>query len=93
MERGAGAFEHEKPRDRGPNVDSLGFAHRGFDIPGLGAVPQKGVRMGLAIYNHPCPTVGDNFDVGRMNVLVRLNEMGSNNCSKQLRRRDWMLLG
>lgn len=37
--------------------------------------------------------MGDNLDVGRMNVLVSLTEMGSNNCSKQLRRRDWMLLG
>ena len=37
--------------------------------------------------------MGDNLGPGRMDVLVLLNEMGSNDCSKKLRRGDRMLLG
>ena len=37
--------------------------------------------------------MSDNLDPGGMDVLVRLNEMGSNDCSKKLGRRDRMLLG
>ncbi len=37
--------------------------------------------------------MGDNLNPGGMDVFVRLHEMGSNNCSEKLRRRDGMLLG
>ncbi len=37
--------------------------------------------------------MGNNFDLGGMDVFVRLNEMGSDDCSKELGRGDRMLLG
>ena len=37
--------------------------------------------------------MGDNLDPGGVDVLVRLNEMGSNNCAEKLGRGDRMFLG
>ena len=36
--------------------------------------------------------MGDHLDPGRMDMFVGVNEMGSNDCSKKLRRGDRMLL-
>ena len=49
--------------------------------------------MGLTTYGQSSPAVGDNLGPGRMDVLVLLDEMRSNDSSEQLRRGDRMLLG
>lgn len=49
--------------------------------------------MRLATYSQSGPSVGDNLDRGGMDVLVFLNEMGSNDCSEKLGRRDRVLFG
>ena len=48
--------------------------------------------MRLAIYSHPRPSVRDDFDMGRMYVLVLFDEMGRHNGGEELRRCYKMLL-
>lgn len=48
--------------------------------------------VGLALNSHSCPSVGDDFDVSNMDVLVGLDEVGSQDGSEQLGRSDWVLL-
>ena len=51
------------------------------------------MRVRLATNGHSSPPVGDNLDPGGVDVLVPLDEVGSNDSTEKLGRRDGMLLG
>lgn len=41
--------------------------------------------MRLAVNGHPCPSVGDNLDLGRMDMSVSLDKVGREDRGEELR--------
>lgn len=77
MESRAGALEYQEACNGGANVDTFALGCHSFDVPGVRSVSEEGMRMGLAVDRHPRPLVHDDLDLGGMNVLVGIDEVGS----------------
>jgi hypothetical protein len=77
VELGAGALENGKAVDGGVDINALALHHVNLDIAGLAAFLDEGVGVRLAINVHAHPAVGDNVDVGSVDVTVLLDEVGS----------------
>ena len=93
---GPSTFEHQKSGNGRANTDitdTLVFVRSRLHVPGLRAITEEGVRMRLAPYDQSSPSVSDNLAPRGVDVIVLLNEMGSNDCPEKLGRRDGMLLG
>lgn len=91
-ELGAGALQDGQTVDRGVDVNALALDHVNLGVAGLGAVLDKGVRVGLAIDVHAHPAVGDNVDVGGMDVAVLLDEVVTEDGAEDLRSSHGVLL-
>lgn len=88
-----GALEHGQAINRGVNVNTLTLDDVDLHIPSLGTVLDERVRVGLAIDVHAHPTVGDDVDVGSVDMGVLLNEVSAKDRAEQLGRVDRLLLG
>lgn len=92
-ELGAGALEDGQAVNGGADVDALALDHVDLDVAGLGAVLDEGVGVGLAVDVHAHPAVGDDVDVGGVDVRVFLDEVGAEDGAEQLGRSHGLLLG
>lgn len=85
MECGAGAFEDEEALDAGADGEAGGAGAGGFDVAGFGPVAEEGVRVGDAVEVDAGPAVGDDFDVGGVDVRVFGGEVGGDCGGEELR--------
>ena len=92
MESRASALQNKEPSNGRTNFNTLTINRGSFDIPGLSAVPEEGVRVRIATNKQTSPAVHFNFDVSGVDVLIGINEMSRNDGRKELRRRDRVLL-
>lgn len=92
-ELGAGALEDGQAVDGGVDLDALALDHVDLDVAGLGAVLDEGVGVGLAVDVHAHPAVGDDADVGGVDVGVLLDEVCAEDGAEQLGGSHGLLLG
>lgn len=91
-ELGTGALENGQAVDGGVNIDTLALDHVDLDVAGLGAVLDEGVGVGLAVDVHAHPAVGDDVDVGGVDVRVLLDEVCAEDGAEHLGGGDGLLL-
>lgn len=92
VEGGAGALEHEELVDAALDRDALSLADNGLDGADILAVAHERVGVRLAVNGHARPLVGDDLDVGGMDVRVLRDEVGADNGGEKLGRSDGVLL-
>lgn len=92
MKGGTSALQDQKPGDGRADTDPLSFCRYCFDVSCFCSVSQERMRMWLTIYCHPRPSVADNPDLSRMDMLVGLDEMGSHYGAEKFRRCDRVFL-
>lgn len=93
VELGAGALKHGKAVDGGVDINALALDHVNLDIAGLAAILDEGVGVRLAINVHAHPAVGNNVNVGGVDVAVLLDEVVSEDGAEQLGGSNGLLLG
>lgn len=93
VEGGAGCFEHGESRDGAGDVNAVLAADTGLDVARLAGILDEAVGMRLPVDIHPVPSVGDDVDVGHMDVAVLLDKVIAQDRGKPLRWIDGMLLG
>lgn len=93
VEGGASALQHAQPSNAAVKRDAILAAHSSLDVPRLIAVLEEAVRVRLAIDRHPHPAVGDDLDVGDVDVGVLFNEVRAEDGGVELWRGDRVLLG
>lgn len=91
-ELGVGALEHGQAIDGGVDVNALALDNVNLHIAGLGTILDERVRVFLAIDVHAHPAVGDDVDVGSVDVGILLNEVRAEDGAEQLRRCHGLLL-
>ena len=77
VESRASGLEDGQPADGAGDGDAVLAGDDGLDIPGLVAVADKAVRMGLAVDVESRPPVNLDADVGDVDVGVLFQEVGS----------------
>lgn len=82
-----------QPRDCGSDLNALALGNVNLDIAGFSAVAQEGVRMWLAVDGHAGPSVGDDLDMGGMDMAVFFDEVRSYNRPKDFGGCDGVLFG
>lgn len=92
-ELGTGALEDGQAVNGGVDFDALALDDVDLDVAGLGAVLDEGVGVGLAVDLHAHPAVGDDVDVGGVDVGVLLDEVCAEDGAEQLGGSDGLLLG
>lgn len=93
MELRSGAFEDQQTRYPGANFDALSFDDIGLGYPGLVAIAEEGMRMWLAVDDHPCPSVDDDLDVSSVDVFVCFNKVRAEDGGEEFGGSDGILLG
>lgn len=92
-ELGVGALQHQETGNPRVDLNSLALRYVNLNVPRLVAVTQERMRVGLAVDRQTGPAVSDNVDVGRMDMSIFLDEVSTQDRSKQLWRSDGVLLG
>lgn len=80
-------------RDRRSDLNTLVFRNVNLDIAGFCAVAQEGVRVWLAVDGHAGPAMGDDLDVGGVDVAVFLDKVRSDDRPKHFGGCDGVLFG
>jgi len=62
-------------RDRRGDLNALALGNVNLNVAGFSAIAQEGVRMRLAVDGHAGPAVGDDVDMGSVDVAVFLDEV------------------
>lgn len=88
-----GALQNGQLGQRRSDVHALALDDIDLHVAGFLAIPEEGVRVRLAVDGHTGPTVGDDVDMGGVDVVVLGDEVGSKNGTKELGRSDGVLLG
>jgi len=92
VELRTGALEHSQILDGGLDVDTFALVDINLGVAGFAALLDKGVGVRLAINVHAHPTVGNNVNVGSVNMAVLLDEVCTENGTEQLGGSHWLLL-
>ena len=71
------ALEHAQAGDAADETDAILPGDPGLDVAGVLAVPPERVGMGFAVDGHAGPAVGDDLDVGYVDVGVLVEEVGA----------------
>lgn len=82
-----------QPRDCRSDLNSLALSNVNLNISGFGAVAQEGVRVWLAVDGHAGPSVGDDVDMGGVDVAVLFDEVRSDDGPKNFGGCDGVLFG
>lgn len=93
VEGRAGALEHGQPLDAAGDGDAVLARDARLDVARLLAVAQEAVRVRLAADGHARPAVGDDLDVGGVDVAVRVDEVGAEDGGEELWGVDGVQLG
>ena len=93
MKGGASQLEQHRALDGRLDDEASAAPESDLQIAGLGAVAEEGVRVRRVVDHHAHPAMRNDPDVGGMDVRVASGEMGREDASKQLWRRDRILLG
>lgn len=92
VELRASALKDEQFGNAGSDLDAFALVHIGLDHSLLGPVSEEGMRVGFAVDSQPGPSMLDDSNVCRVNVLVGVDEVSSEDGSKLLGRVDGVLL-
>lgn len=93
VEGGAGGLKYGEALDAGGDGEALVAAEGDLDVARLGAVAEEGVGVGLAVNDHARPAVGDDLDVGGMDVRVGSGEVVGEDGAEELGGSNRVLLG
>lgn len=93
MKGRARCLENGETCDGAGDVNAIPAADANFGVASLAGILDKAMGMGLAVDVHSNPPVGDDLDVGNVDVAVLLNEMLAQERGKPFRWIDGMLLG
>lgn len=80
-------------RDCRGDLEPLALSNINLDIAGFCAVAQEGVRMRFAVDGHAGPAVGDDIDMGGVDVAVFLDKVRSDDRPKNFGGCDGVLFG
>nr|POE74299.1 hypothetical protein CFP56_70774 [Quercus suber] len=86
-------FQHQQALDGAGQRDARAASCHGFRDPGLGAVAQEGVRVGLAVDGHAGPAVHGDGGVRDVEVRVGVEEVLGEDGGEELGRVDRVQLG
>lgn len=88
-----GALQHSQLGQRRRDVNTLALDDIDLHVAGFLAIPEEGVRVRLAVDGHTGPAVGDDVDMGGVDVVVLGDEVASKNGAEELGGSDGILLG
>ena len=84
VELRTGALEHSQVFDGGLDVDTLALVDINLGVAGFAALLDEGVGVRLAINVHAHPAVGNNVNVGSVDMAVLLDEVCAEDGAEQL---------
>ena len=82
-----------QPRNRRSDLNALALGNVNLNVAGFSPVAQEGVRVRFAVDSHAGPAVGDDVDMGGVDVAVFLDEVRSDDRSKDFGGCDGVLFG
>lgn len=93
VERRSGALQDAKTDDAAGDGDAILAADGSLDVPCLAGVLDEAVGVRLAVDGHALPVVGDDLDMGSVDVAVLLDEVRAQKGGEVFRGCDGVLLG
>ena len=92
-ELGVSALQHGQLGQRRGDVNALALNDVDLDVAGLLAIAEEGVRVWLAVDGQASPAVGDDVDVGGVDVVVFGDEVVPEDGAEEFGGSDGVLLG